>query len=115
MSGCALGNLCIAATEISATVPSVGATSVCSIFMASMMARRCPSDDLRARLNQNMEHLAMHGCPHNPASVMIPSLIQSEVTQSDFGLPSVAQDIDGVAIGHDHGIFRRRTAFKQKL
>src|ERR1019366_1052735 len=31
-----------ATTAISATVPSIGAVKVCSIFIASMMARRCP-------------------------------------------------------------------------
>ena len=54
----------------------------------------------------------MHRCPHNPACVVIPSLIQSEVTQSDFGLASVAQDIDDVAVGYDNGILRRRTALE---
>jgi hypothetical protein len=57
----------------------------------------------------------MHRRSYNPASILIPSLIQGEVAQSDLGLPSVPQDIDCVAIRHDHSVLRRRMARDQNL
>jgi len=57
----------------------------------------------------------MHGCPHNPARVVIPSLVQCQVTQSNLGLASIPQDINDVGIGYDRGIFRRRAALNRNL
>ena len=64
------------------------------------------ADDPRALLHQHVEHLAMHRRPHKPTSVLIPSVVQSEVTQSNLGLTPTAQDIDRLVIAYDQPILR---------
>ena len=63
-----------------------------------------------ALLHQNIQYLAMHGCAHNPASILIPSLIESEIAQPHLGLTPVAQHIDRVPTRYRHRVFCGRIA-----
>src|SRR3974377_1340753 len=118
----ALSSTCApAATAISATMPSFGAVSACSIFMASMMARRwprctgppfsrCPTlpgcDVGRplapmhalALLHRHRQHLAVHRRAHDAAGIGIPGPVECDVTQADARLPTAMDDVDRVGI-----------------
>src|SRR4029077_10526555 len=68
------------------------------------------ADDPRTLFHQDIEYLAMHGRPYNPTFVLIPSLVEREIAQAHFGLPPMAQHIDGVAIGDGQRVPGRRLA-----
>src|SRR6185295_16153583 len=62
------------------------------------------ADDPRTLFHQDIEYLAMNGRPYNPAFVLIPSLVEREIAQAYFGLPPMAQHVNGVTIGDGHRV-----------
>ena len=82
-----------AAAATSATVPSIGAVRLCSIFMASITATRAPFFDRLPRHHEHGHDLAVHRRPHH---AVVAEMIGIE------GVVAHQRDVMLAAAGDDH-------------
>ena len=79
-----------------------GAVRACSIFIASMMARRWPFSTRSPFAHQQRQHLAVHRRLDQAVAIGVVEIAGAQIGAADHGLPAVAQHVDGIC-GLDRG------------
>src|SRR4029078_5597192 len=94
---CTLRHLCAAADRNVGNGPVNGRNKCVFHLHCLDYGNTLAADDLCTLLPQNNEALCMHGLPYTPAFFLGPSLGERQIAQAHFGLPPMAQHVNGVA------------------